>query len=65
MVTPTVTVAFRRIYMDISGEVDAKLEALAAIRGKAKKQLVQDLINQAVADYDDDQARQGGGKKKK
>lgn len=43
------TVAFRRIYMDISGEVDAMLEAAAKAAGKSKKAFVEELIKAEVA----------------
>lgn len=52
MVTNTTTVAFRRVYMDLAGETDAKLEALAKANGRTKKGQIEFLINEAVKEYD-------------
>lgn len=50
-ITPA-TVAFRRVYVDLPGEVDAKLEALAKAEGRTKKATMERLINEAVAEHD-------------
>lgn len=52
-------VAFRRIYMDISGEVDAQLEALATEARQTKKAYVESLILSAVEQSN----KKGKGKK--
>lgn len=49
MVISAQTVAFRRIYMDISGDVDAALEAAAKQAGKSKKAFVEELIKAEVS----------------
>lgn len=56
MVTPAVTVAFRRVYLDLSGEVDAKLEALAKATGRTKKGMLEFLVNEAVKEHDTKEA---------
>ncbi len=63
MTTAPVTVAFRRIYMDISGEVDAQLEALSTLKGMSKKKFVEALITAAVAEHEAAEAKAKKGKK--
>lgn len=46
------TVAFRRVYVDLPGEADAKLEALAKSQGRTKKAQLEWLINEAIAEMD-------------
>jgi len=59
---PMATVAFRRIYMDIAGNVDAQLEVSAKAAGKTKKAFVEGLIVAAVAESEDQRKGQKGGK---
>jgi len=54
----TQTVAFRRIYMDISGEVDAQLEVAAKASGKSKKAFVEGLILAACERASDEKSGQ-------
>jgi hypothetical protein len=45
-------VAVRRIYMDITGHVDAALEAAAKAKGQTKKAFVESLILASVGPRD-------------
>jgi hypothetical protein len=52
MVTPEITRAFVRVYIDLHGETNAKLEALAKANGRTKKGQLEMLVNEAVAEFD-------------
>ena len=52
MVIANASVATRRVYMDLSGDNDAKLEALAKANGRTKKGQLEFLVNQAVAEFE-------------
>lgn len=58
----TAAVTFRRIYMDISGVVDAQLEVAAKAASKSKKAFVEGLILAAVAESEDQRKGQKGKK---
>lgn len=67
MVIQASAVAFRRIYADISGEADAKLEAIAKANGRTKKGQIEWLINEAVAEFvvkESESTKRDNGKKK-